>query len=402
MKIRKVSLIDAVLIIYILCAIVTDEGSVSMQCARLLLVAMFGCVFVKKPIIEKNMFVCWLFLFWLFSVLSITWAQNQTIASAMSKTLFINAICMYAIVYLINFKTIHLECALKACVFAPLLLEIRVIVAAGPMAFLNTRVAGGVSGNTIGLCAAFGTGMALYFILQQKSRMLYSMMLILNFFIVVLSSSRKALLCVFIPIVFVYVFNHKDNFLKNFYKICIAGLALIIVYFSVLHIPVLYSTVGHRIEEMVAMILGDTSAADASSMTRFRLIAWGMEWFREKPWTGHGMDNYRMVLHQYHPDYPLSYYAHNNYVELLVDGGIIGLILYYWNYVAVFIREIKYRKNIEKNDMVFIGMLLALMINEYGLVSYYDKYIQILFALIWVVIEMLKRKASEDVRFGGK
>lgn len=153
---------------------------------------------------------------------------------------------------------------------------------------------------------------------------------------------------------------------------------------------------------MVAMILGDTSAADASSMTRFRLIAWGMEWFREKPWTGHGMDNYRMVLHQYHPDYPLSYYAHNNYVELLVDGGIIGLILYYWNYVAVFIRGIKYRKNIEKNDMVFIGMLLALMINEYGLVSYYDKYIQILFALIWVVIEMLKRKASEDVRFGGK
>ena len=46
-------------------------------------------------------------------------------------------------------------------------------------------------------------------------------------------------------------------------------------------------------------------------------------------------------------------------------------------------------------EILFLGMLLALLINEYGLVSYYDKYIQILFLLIWIVIDLLKRRQNK-------
>ena len=172
-------------------------------------------------------------------------------------------------------------------------------------------------------------------------------------------------------------------------------LLIVILYVAIINIPILYNMVGNRIESMIAMLLGNTSGADSSSVIRFRLISWGMEWYKKKPLLGYGIDNYRAVLMVYHPDYPSSYYAHNNYVELLVDVGIIGLIMYYWNYILMFIRGIKYRNKITNYEILFLGMLVALMVNEYGLVSYYNKYIQILLLIIWIIMDVLKSSIKD-------
>lgn len=391
MNLRRINIINVVLIIYILCAIITDEGTPVMQLGRLILIGTFGMSILKRKKLKVNIYIIWLFLFWIFATISIEWAQNKTLARAMSKTLLINMLCMYALLYLIDYRKDRLYIVLKTCIFAPVLLEIRVIVSGGIFAFSNARSIGGISGNTLGLCAAFGACIAIYFIMIKENKYLYPLLFIINLIVVVLSSSRKALFFVCIPILFVYIFNHKDNFMKTARKIIFAVLLIGIVYFAIINIPILYDMVGHRIESMIAMLLGNTSAADASSITRFRLISWGMEWHKQKPLVGYGIDNYRAVLQIYHPDYPSSYYAHNNYVELLVDVGIVGLVLYYWNYILIFIRGIRYRNKITNYEILFLGMLVALMINEYGLVSYYNKYIQILFLLIWIVMDVLKR-----------
>jgi len=47
-------------------------------------------------------------------------------------------------------------------------------------------------------------------------------------------------------------------------------------------------------------------------------------------------------------------------------------------------------RKITKQELLFIGILVAIMISEYGLVTYYDKYIQVILLLIWMIIETLK------------
>ena len=199
MKIKKASLINLTLIIYILCAIITDEGATVMQMGRLYLMAVFGATFLSKHFkLKVNQYVWWLIIFLLFALLSIIWASNYAIAASMSKTLAINVLCMYALMYLIDFRRDRIKVVLKTCIIAPVLLEIRVIISGGIFAFLNARVSGGISGNTIGLCAAFGACMAAYFWLQNKNKLAYGSLFVIDVLIVILSSSRKALLCVFI------------------------------------------------------------------------------------------------------------------------------------------------------------------------------------------------------------
>jgi len=395
-KIKRNSLINLILVTYILSAVVSDDGSTIMQIARLILMGVFVITLIRRNRIKIYAYEIWLFLFWIFAGLSCFWAESQSYALAMSKTLGISALCMTALIYLIDFQKEKIEVVLKTCVIAPILLEMRVIISGGLFAFLTSRSFGSISGNTVGLCASFGSCIAVYFWITKRNRELWAFLYIVNLIIVLLSSSRKALLCAFLPLGIVYILNNKDNIVIKGTKVVFVVIAIIIGYMALIKIPFLYSTVGNRIESMFALLLGNTSSADGSAITRFNLIAWGMEWFKQSPWIGYGIDNYRIVLHGYHPDYPLGFYAHNNYVELLVDVGLIGFVLYYWNYLLIIFRAIKYRKIIRNEEILCVGMIIALMINEYGLVSYYDKYIQILFLIIWVVVYNIKKRGKLD------
>ena len=219
------------------------------------------------------------------------------------------------------------------------------------------------------------------------------MLAIANLLVVILSSSRKAILCFLIPIAILYIFDNKDNIVKNAGKIVFALFVGIIGYYALLHVPFLYSMAGHRIESMIAGMLGTDTLVDSSTSTRLNLIQWGLEWFRERKWLGYGIDNYRFVLHSFHSNWSLAYYAHNNYVELLVDVGLIGTIAYYFNYIRMLVISIGNIRKITKTELLFIGLLIALLISEYGLVTYYDKYVQIVLVIIWMYIEPLRDRS---------
>lgn len=392
MKVRKINLINLTLIIYVFCAIAADEGSIVMKAARLLLIGVFFLYLLCRKKVRICQYLISLFTFFLFATFSITWAESKEYAFTMTKTLLINALCMCSLFNLIADKQKRIDIVLNCFVIAPLLLEIRVIISSGVFAFLDSRLAGTINGNTIGLCAAFGGIVAIYYWIQNKDRGFYTFFLGVNILITILSASRKALFCICIPVGILYVSNRKDALIKHIGKLIFLAFVGILGYFAIMYIPILYDLIGSRIEGMFKMIMGYKSIADASSASRFKLISWGIEWFKQRPWLGYGIDNYRIVLVKHHPDWPIEYYAHNNYVELLVDVGIIGLVLYYWNYIAILIQSIKYRKYINNKNLLIIGILFALMISEYAIVTYYDKYIQIFLLMIWIIMGQTVRK----------
>lgn len=389
-RINKISIISTTLWLYAIAAVVTDEGSMLMKLSRVILIGVFFIYLLLKKELRNNGYILCMGVFCIVAICSANWAINKAYANAMGKTLLINLICMYALFFIIDGKKERIEEVLKALVVAPLFLEFRVIVTGGVFAFSSSRKTGNINGNTVGVCAAFAICFAIYFILKSYKVRWFRMMVIANLIVVILSSSRKAILCFLIPLAMIYVFDNRDNIVKNASKIIIVLLIGLAGYYALLHIPFLYSMAGHRIESMVAGLFGTDAAVDSSTSTRLNLIQWGIEWFKERMWLGYGIDNYRFVLHSYHSNWSLAYYAHNNYVELLVDVGLVGTIAYYFNYVWMLISSVRNARKITKSELLFIGILVALIISEYGLVTYYDKYVQVNLILIWMIIEPLK------------
>lgn len=364
-----------------------------MKLSRLLLIGIFLiCLCVKKKL-HYNSYIACMGIFCIIAVCSANWAISKGYANAMGTTLLINLVCMYALFYIIDGRRERIEELIKAFVVAPLILELRVIATGGLFAFSSVRKTGNINGNTVGVCAAFGLCFAAYFLIKGQRKRWYRMLAIANLLVVILSSSRKAILCFLIPIAILYIFDNKDNIVKNAGKIVFALFVGIIGYYALLHVPFLYSMAGHRIESMIAGMLGTDTLVDSSTSTRLNLIQWGLEWFRERKWLGYGIDNYRFVLHSFHSNWSLAYYAHNNYVELLVDVGLIGTIAYYFNYIRMLVISIGNIRKITKTELLFIGLLIALLISEYGLVTYYDKYVQIVLVIIWMYIEPLRDRS---------
>lgn len=388
MKIRRINLIDTSIVFYILCVVAANDGSVLIKMARLVLWGVFFLNWLKKGRVKITGHVVWLFSFWILATLSILWAQSTEWAWNMSKTLLVNLLCMGALANLIDKKQERIELSLKTIIAAPLLLELRVIFMGGIFAFLNTREVGGISGNTVGLCGAFAACFAYYFWHQQKPNGGgYLLLFLLNVGIVVLSASRKGLLFIGIPLAVVYVFNRRESIAAHFVKFGAALLGAILCLVAVLKVPFLYNLIGYRIVGLFALLAGNIAAADGSSDSRMQLIQWGMEWFQEKPWLGFGIDNYRVVLVSHHPSWPISYYAHNNYVELLVDVGIVGTLLYYSLYLGMILKLYRYKRYWDNSIVLNVGILIALLVGDMALVSYYGKYIQVLLLIIWIITD---------------
>ena len=381
----KIDVIDIVLVIYTFLAIFADEGAVSMQIARVILFGTFSLELIRQKKLKINIYFLWLGLFVIFSCASIYWAVDKQFSLRMSRTLLINFLCMLAIYNLVRSKPSRLNTIIKALSIAPIALGVKVVAVSGVTAYLTARSAGGVSGNTLGMCCAIGSCLA-YFDLKKNGhhKLMDILLIFINIFFVIISSSRKAIICLIVPLVVLYLFENKAQFVKIIPKVFILIVLLIMAYFAMIKIPVLYQSVGHRIQSMFLTLTG-TGQGDASSITRLNLTIWGIEWFKKKKVLGYGLDNFRIVLHIYHSDYPLSYYAHNNYVELLVDGGICGIFLYYWFYIYIIIYSLK-EKKLTVQTIEGCGLLISIAISEIGLVSYYDKYIQLLLLIVWMTV----------------
>ncbi|WP_034378214.1 O-antigen ligase family protein, partial [Dehalobacter sp. UNSWDHB] len=88
--------------------------------------------------------------------------------------------------------------------------------------------------------------------------------------------------------------------------------------------------IGIRVEGLIQGFLSG-EYSEPSARTRDRLITYGFELFNQKPYTGYGLDTFRLMSGSGLAGSAL--YAHNNYVELLVSSGIFGTILYYTMYL---------------------------------------------------------------------
>jgi O-antigen ligase len=274
-----------------------------------------------------------------------------------------------------------IDLVLKAIIAGALCKALMCFVNNGFLVFLNSRAADNISANTIGFYCAFSCVIAWYFFKIEK-RILYQVCGFLSLIFTILSGSRKALLFMIIPIAVMIILKSK-NPLKILKNISIVCFGIFIIFFLIMNVEFLYSMVGNRIESAIAGILG-YGATDASTSTRLLLIYDGIEWFKQRPIWGYGLSNYLPLRSFYRPTH-LEYYAHNNYVELLVDCGIVGTAIYYVLHVSILLKAIKRRSNISDLSLMLLGMLISILVCDYAMVTYYSIFTHLILMLVYLI-----------------
>ena len=181
--------------------------------------------------------------------------------------------------------------------------------------------------------------------------------MVLLFVGMILTGSRKVL---FSTAVFLFVVLCYGR--KNFWKIAIVALVVVVGYNMLLKIPAFYNTIGWRIE----MAVNDSN--DASINERDKLIEDAFHTGVEHP-LGVGLDNSKYYSST------RQVYAHNNYLEFFADYGAIGTALCYWFYVLYLKRLLKWNPRGDSDKILFNCILAALImeiITEYFQIVYYN------------------------------
>ncbi len=404
-KINLNKLINTIIIIYITIILTSHStGTMLVKGSRIItIISLIAYLMLKRKTNDEKIstnklsskYILWILGFLTYTLIECKFALSYTNAIENWKTvfyifiinLFIYKVSKYnkSIIPSIAIGVI-LGATIKACI---------IYSSYGLFAFLSSRNADGVSANSIGFYSAISCFLIIIInILNDKyktegkiNKLFLLILFIVNLLAVIMSASRKALIYLIIPLFayfIIYSKKNKINYFKVMFRIVFSMMVIYFAYLIIMNNEFLYNLIGIRIETMVNGLIG-SGTIDASTKTRLSLIESGMEWFKTKPLFGYGLNNYSYLFQQHYKMWNIAYYSHNNYVELLVDTGIVGTIIYYIIYFIAFRNIILSKEKIKK---IFLGILIALLVCDYGMVSYYEPLTQLLLLMIMIVLSM--------------
>lgn len=222
------------------------------------------------------------------------------------------------------------------------------------------RMGGIVSNeNTFGLVFSNATIIAVSYMLFRKQK-IHIVSIIVFVFFALSSGSKKAVLLIMAGVLAIIVLHYG---VKKIYKTILISAGILVAVWLVLQLP-LFKTIYKR---LITFLSGE---ADVSNDARKIMIQFGLDMFWERPLLGWGLNNYRVF-------YPTGQYSHNNFVELLVSGGIIAFILFYLMYLLPIFSTVlpRNRKFILENKIyaILVVCLVLDIVFGYGMVQMYRK-----------------------------
>lgn len=345
--------------------------------------------------IQAISYLGYILIFTLFCVTSRIWALDSQLAVTKINSLLIIFVSM-TVISLNIYPNKNIDQLLKVIMYGCYAVTFYVLIRFG-LGGIRTLLASSerisndlLNANTIGMCAAYAIVINMYYFIYVKRR-LVDLIMIPAIIILAISGSRKAMLIVLLGIIGITILKNweKRNVVKSIVRVCIAVFAASILIIFLLQLP-MFSNVLDRFENLISLLQGNETRSTSDSWIRFAYVNLGLELFKQHPFLGIGIANANIYTQMY---YGHDHYLHNNYVELLACGGIIGFLIYYSVYIYILMIFIKYRKYRDKEyDICLILFLIALVMN-YGAVFYYSKDTYILLMLFWMEKDILISRA---------
>ncbi len=319
----------------------------------------------KRIYIGKNMMTVYLVFTWMYT--TTFWASNSYLAGERMKTmwlLFLLLFLTYNLFYEKEDAHAYLLKGLYTAGIALIIYSLKIYGVSGAIEMMS-----GESGirlgteinqeNIFGMMNATTIVIAFYYLLYKKTHKLFHILVISGAFLFAMSSgSRKALLMMCIGVLFLI---YKRYGIKKLYKVILVGAVVTILFMAIIKLP-MFDLIRGRMETTMGSFTGETTG-DSSQRLRSKMIDIGWKLFKERMFIGYGANNFSFVS-------GLWTYSHNNFIEMLVNFGIIGFILYYSVYL-IGIKSLWKQQNDASQTLLII--LLVRTIMEIAFITYYSK-----------------------------
>lgn len=357
------------------------------QSASWLGVALMLAYIIMQKGHNNSAYLRWMTAFMGFFCLSLLWSIKITSSAwVIVQIIPIMIVCIGTMRYLANGGNLF---PLIKCIFVLSLIMLLVLVLTGNFDVLSEgdRLGRALkdesgdsawNGNSIGmnLCFAIFSGIIL---LQngytKRNLFVFLPIAVIFIIIILLTGSRKAVLILLIPLGVYFFQKSRKKLLQASLMAVVVG---VIAFFVLMKIPVVYEVLGTRMETMVNMASEGTDAE--GDVSRLFLIQYGIEWFTEHPILGVGINCFRVLSNNTAMFAGKNFYAHNNYLELLVDVGIVGTLIYYSGYIYLFNRM---RKLGGRFALWGMSCFIILAFRDVAMVSYYSMFNHLLICILF-------------------
>ena len=234
--------------------------------------------------------------------------------------------------------------------------------------------------NDVGMKSAYSALMALYLILNDKlklkGKILYYLLTFIGVFFSLITGSKKVVLLLFLGCAIIFIFRKNKTIstaqtIKNF---ILAFVAIFAVYLIIYNIPV-FSVIRNRIDKFVMFITGESNATSGSSYLRSKYIREGFSVFMQKPIIGDGTASSYTYF---------GTYSHCNFVEILMNHGLVGFLVFYIPYPFILYKGIaSFFKNKHTNDLLVLSLFvfISVLVLSMAMIYYTSLYFQSLLVI---------------------
>lgn len=341
-------------------------------------------VALRRNRIVADRYVQLLLLFLGVSVASCFVAVDQNATLVMLRRLLLNSAFSVLLVSYVD-SLDKLTGLIYACVFGGTVASLLVFSEFDPG--YPQRLGGSlgnenVTGVMIGLSCVFSFHLVLN---ERKYACLPSALVTLV--AVLLTGSRTALLFVVVNGLLMTFFGTNRRFRSRL--IWVLGTVFVGAFlcYLVLRVPLFYRVVGRRFESLLSLVLSSRTSEDSLQMRAY-MIQYGLALARDRPLLGYGLDNYGVLIRDV---IGKQTYSHNNYVELLVGSGIVGVASYYSIHatlIAALVNRMRYNRRLAS---LFLSLMISILIIGYSSVQYYARHIFLVLSMASIAVRLSRR-----------
>lgn len=245
--------------------------------------------------------------------------------------------------------------------------------------------------NSFGMYASLTFALCLY-LARIRGKWLYYVLMLLPLLLVVASSSRKALLLGFCAILYFFA---AQKLQKSFAKGILIVAVIVGGVLLVLQLPA-FEQIWMRLQIFFETTVQGSTSSDESTEIRFRLIDVGLQFFKSHPLFGYGTNSFRYIAGTYFSMSEIS--AHNNYVDILVNFGLIGFAFYY--FPSVFMLWKSFKGVLREIPVFYFGLffvLVSFVLLDMSYVSYHFIIPYVFFTLFARVVEVYDAELKEKI-----